>query len=329
MANNEIPQHSPPLVSVLVPIYNVSSYVEESIKSIQNQTYRNLEIIIVDDCSTDGTYEIVSHMAAIDNRIVLIRNEINSKIVVSLNRAWQRASGEYIARCDGDDIMATDRIERQMAFLAANPDIALVGCSFNSINKTGVFLRHKYYPSGPALLHNLLPYCSPVSHIWLARRSVYEDLKGYRLASVEDYDFLLRADLLGYKFDNLADYNGMAVRMRDGNTVSTFGLAQRRLFNYAKHLYMSEQSGGNRFHSIQEEREIIQKSTKGIIFQFHRLSDWLSQRGAKCHYSVVRFIFYSFAAVISPYKAQLFYFTARRNILINVTTRSQDKPCRI
>ena len=119
------------LVSVIIPVYNVEKFAEQAIVSIIKQTYKHLEIIVIDDGSSDNTYKIVADLATQDSRIRLYKNERNLKIVKTLNRALSLAQGEYIARMDGDDISALDRIEKQVAFLESNPDYDLVGCNFN------------------------------------------------------------------------------------------------------------------------------------------------------------------------------------------------------
>ena len=93
-----------PLVSVIIPCYNAEKYVESAIRSIMNQTYKNLEIIITDDCSTDDTLEILQKLAKEDSRIKLYKNETNLKIVKTLNNMISQANGKYIARMDADDI---------------------------------------------------------------------------------------------------------------------------------------------------------------------------------------------------------------------------------
>ncbi|WFT52817.1 glycosyltransferase family 2 protein [Acinetobacter baumannii] len=106
-----------PLISVLIPVYNVEAFVKEAVSSICNQTYKNIEIIVVDDCSTDNTYNIVAELAIIDPRIRLYKNDKNSKIVKTLNFALEQAKGEFIARMDGDDISTPERLEKQLEFL--------------------------------------------------------------------------------------------------------------------------------------------------------------------------------------------------------------------
>lgn len=116
-----------PLVSVIIPCYNAEKYVEQAVCSIMNQTYKNLEILIIDDCSTDHSFEILKKLANEDSRIKIGKNENNSKIVKTLNKLINQATGEYIARMDADDISAPERIEKQVSFLENNPEYGLCG----------------------------------------------------------------------------------------------------------------------------------------------------------------------------------------------------------
>lgn len=126
-----------PLVSVIIPVYNAERFVESAVRSIMNQTYTNLEILVTDDCSTDGSFEILQRLAAEDSRITLYRNESNLKIVRTLNSLVAAASGKYIARMDADDISLPKRIEKQVAFLESNPDYALCGTNAWHIDESG------------------------------------------------------------------------------------------------------------------------------------------------------------------------------------------------
>lgn len=127
--------NSHPLVSVIIPCYNAEKYVDSAVRSIINQTYKNLEIIVTDDCSTDGTFAILKKFATEDSRIKLYKNEINLKIVKTLNKMVQLAKGKYIARMDADDISLPNRIEKQVEFLEENPDIAFCGTNAFIINE--------------------------------------------------------------------------------------------------------------------------------------------------------------------------------------------------
>lgn len=108
------------LVSIIMPSYNCGKYVEETICSVQAQTYRNWEIIFVDDCSADETIKVVSEMQEQDSRIRLFQNEKNSGAAVSRNRALREARGRWIAFLDSDDLWEPTKLEKQVKFMEAN-----------------------------------------------------------------------------------------------------------------------------------------------------------------------------------------------------------------
>lgn len=108
------------LVSVIMPSYNCGRYVEESIRSVQAQTYRNWEIIFVDDCSTDDTKSIVQKLMAEDERIKFLQNEKNSGAAVSRNYALRKAKGRWIAFLDSDDLWKPEKLEHQIRFMEDN-----------------------------------------------------------------------------------------------------------------------------------------------------------------------------------------------------------------
>ncbi|CEN53975.1 glycosyltransferase family 2 protein [Capnocytophaga canis] len=116
-----------PLVSVLIPCYNVEKYVEEAVTSIINQTYDKLEIILIDDGSTDGTTNLLKKITKQDKRIVFVQNDKNIGLIDTLNKGLQICSGKYVARMDSDDISLPQRIEKQVRFLEKNKDIGIVG----------------------------------------------------------------------------------------------------------------------------------------------------------------------------------------------------------
>lgn len=114
-----------PKISVVMPVYNGARYIRESIDSILNQTFTDFELIIINDGSTDNSEEIT--LSYQDPRIVYLKNEINSKICVTLNRGLDAARGEYIARLDCDDIAMPNRLEHQKQYLDKHPEIGIVG----------------------------------------------------------------------------------------------------------------------------------------------------------------------------------------------------------
>ena len=107
------------LVSIIMPSYNTANYIEASIESVWHQTYENWELIIVDDCSTDTTDEVVRPFLS-DRRIRYLKNEQNSGAAISRNRALREAKGKWVAFLDSDDLWLPEKLEKQVAFMEQN-----------------------------------------------------------------------------------------------------------------------------------------------------------------------------------------------------------------
>lgn len=108
------------LVSIITPTYNCARFIEETIRSVQAQTYLNWEMIIADDCSTDNTKDVIAPYLASDNRIKYICNEKNVGAAVTRNNALRIATGRWIAFLDSDDLWLPEKLEKQIAFMEAN-----------------------------------------------------------------------------------------------------------------------------------------------------------------------------------------------------------------
>ena len=113
-------------VSIVIPVYNGEKYLEECLDSVLNQSYRDFEVVVVDDCSEDNTWEILQKAARKDTRIRPVHNRKHD-FIESLNICLNEAHGEYIARIDADDTMTPDRIEKQVALL--DSDSTIVVCT--------------------------------------------------------------------------------------------------------------------------------------------------------------------------------------------------------
>lgn len=124
-----------PKVTVLMPVYNGEKHLVKAVESILNQTFRDFEFLIIDDCSIDSTPAILDRYS--DSRIVRLRNEPNQGITRTLNRGLDLAQGEYIARMDSDDISYPDRLERQVAHMDAHPEIGLLGTRYVIVDEEG------------------------------------------------------------------------------------------------------------------------------------------------------------------------------------------------
>ncbi len=294
------------LVSVIIPTYNVEKYVEQAVSSILNQTYRNFECIIVDDCSTDLTFEILKKIRDSDERIKLFRNSKNIKIAKTLNKALSLVNGNYILRMDGDDISDKKRLEYLLKFLKENQEYSLVGSDMYTINDSDKVIGVSKMLHNFELIKKNLFLSSPVAHIWLAKVEVYEKLNGYRMPPVEDYDFLLRMVTSGFKFSNL-NKPLYSVRVREGNTASTEGLKQRKAFFYAIKMYNQRiREGKDRYSEIDFDKNT--KSSK-VYTNLHKTSNKLMKKAIEWKRRNIIIASFSIlcSILISPHQLSYFY----------------------
>ena len=128
---------SNPLVSVVMPTFNMENYLSEAIASVLEQTFCDFELIIIDDGSTDSSFKILDSLS--DKRIKIIR-QVNQGVARSLNVGINIAAGKYIARMDADDICMPNRFEIQFEFMERNPDYIAVGTNADVIDESGKFV---------------------------------------------------------------------------------------------------------------------------------------------------------------------------------------------
>ena len=125
-----------PIASVLMPVYNGEAYLREAVESVLGQTETNIELVAVDDGSTDSSRAILRQFALQDPRVRVFEEE-HKGLVATLNRGLDVARARYICRLDADDIAMPDRIEKQVRFLDAHEDYVLVGGQVTIIDKAG------------------------------------------------------------------------------------------------------------------------------------------------------------------------------------------------
>lgn len=136
-------QTGSPLVSVIMPAYNAELYIEEAIHSVLNQTVTDLELIVIDDYSTDGCHELAQEFAERDSRVTVLRNEVNSGVAVTRNRGIDLAKGEYIAFIDSDDVWHPEKLERQLTRMRESGSV-ISYCSYAIIDTEGEKVRADY-----------------------------------------------------------------------------------------------------------------------------------------------------------------------------------------
>ena len=185
------------LVSFIMSTYNSEDTVSKSIDSMLNQTYENIEILIVDDSSNDNTYKICENYSRTNDNIFLFRNNKNIGLTKSLNKLLKHSKGTYIARQDADDTSMPERIQKQFEFIKSNK---LDGCSARSniIGHRRVIPGLSYF--FPIKL--IMKYKNPFIHGTLfIKRTVLSDLGGYDERFIYSQDYKLMSDILqkGYR----------------------------------------------------------------------------------------------------------------------------------
>lgn len=129
-----------PLVSIITPVYNAQDYLEETILSVLNQTYKNWELILIDDCSTDKSYEIIEKYLKEDKRIRYLKNEKNSGPAITRNNGIENSKGDYIAFLDSDDLWSEDKLEKQIYFMINN-NIFMCHGDYEMMDENGKYLK--------------------------------------------------------------------------------------------------------------------------------------------------------------------------------------------
>ena len=195
----------PKLVSIVLPVYNGEKFLRFSIESVLKQTYQNLELIIVNDCSTDSTEEIALAFKEKDNRVVYIKNEINSKLPKSLNNGFARAKGDYCTWTSDDNLYHADAIAQMVGHLESNPDVGMVCCDYRIIDKDGNVLREVRVGEKNLIFANNIGAC------FLYRSEIAHEVGEYNtnLFLVEDYEYWLRINLhskIDFMHECLYDY---------------------------------------------------------------------------------------------------------------------------
>lgn len=186
-------------------VYNGEEFLEDSILSVLNQSYKDFEFVIVDDCSTDGTSAILNDFQKTDSRIKVINNKQNLGLTRSLNKAIGESSGEYLARLDAGDLSVEERLEKQVNFLNNNKEVGLVGSFMYIIDTKGQIIKEVKYPIDNEALKKVLIRYNPFVHSSIMfRREVGARVGFYDEAFMYAQDYSLYFRFFPYaQFANL------------------------------------------------------------------------------------------------------------------------------
>jgi glycosyltransferase involved in cell wall biosynthesis len=209
--------HMPPRVTVLTTVYNGERYLEEAMRSVLDQELADIEYIVVDDGSTDGTAEILKRIAADDPRVIILRNEINRGIPFSANRGLTIARCEYVARLDADDVSLPGRFTKEMAVLDAHPDVALVSMNYESIDERGALIGRSHRDAPSEVIAFFLNFSNAIgghSQVMI-RRSCIAAVGGYDESCPYALDYDLWTRLLAQGRIAILSDLGMRYRVHD------------------------------------------------------------------------------------------------------------------
>jgi glycosyltransferase involved in cell wall biosynthesis len=236
-------QENNTLISIILPVYNGEEFLGLAIESCINQTYKNFELIIVNDNSTDGTLNIAEYYSQIDKRIKIINNVVNRKLPESLNIGHKQAKGDFITWTSDDNCLKPNSLESLLKTLIDN-GVDIVFSNYDIIYESGEFKR--VHIPGPV---EHLIYNKQIGASFLYKRKVFQELDGYdvNLFLLEDYDFFLRAS---FKF---------------------------KFFHLNENLYQYRISSFSLTYKIQNDLIFRESYKKGIELLFLRISnefDW-------------------------------------------------------
>ena len=230
-----------PLVSVIIPAYNAEKIVGFTLDSVINQTYKNLEIIIVNDCSKDKTLEVLNDYAKKDKRIKVLSNEKNSGVAETRNNALKVATGDFIAFVDADDIWNLEKIEKQLNFMLEN-DYKLTYTSVQFIDNDGNLTGQKFIVPEEVSFNKLLKQ----NVITLSSAMISKEVLGDRIFHDDHLheDFIMWLEVLkndtekayGIK-DILVDYRltpGSKSRNKFKSLKMTYGTYKHFKINWIK-----------------------------------------------------------------------------------------------
>jgi len=206
------------LISVVIPVYNAEKYLVASIDSVLSQSYKNFELIIVDDCSYDQTYLIAQKYQNNDSRVKLFRNKKHLGIGATLNYAISKTKGQYIARMDADDVMDNKRLEKQVNFLEKNNNVVCLGSYMKEIDEDGKIIGKRIIPLTHKKIYEKMFYAMGIQSptLMINKNLVPKNFSWCKTDGIlDDLDLLFKLINFG-KFANLDEYL-MFYRIHENN----------------------------------------------------------------------------------------------------------------
>lgn len=227
------------LISVIIPTYNSFLYIKESLDSAINQTYKNIEAIIIDDGSTDNTKELLKEYAD-QKKIIYIKKE-NGGPASARNLGIKKSTGKYIALLDADDIWSKDKLEKQIDLLEKNDlDLVHTGRFFISKENIKEWIAHPRQNTNDLIRKNFIITSSVLAKAEILKENIFNE--GKQMFAVEDYDLWLRLAFRNYKFgyleEKLTGYRIHPNQISSPGNINNLIRVYKKNISYTKnHLY--------------------------------------------------------------------------------------------
>lgn len=247
-------------ISVIMSVYNGEKYIQESIKSILEQSFTKFEFIIIDDASSDSSLEIIKSFKENDKRIKIIENKNTIGLTKSLNKGLKISKGKYIARQDHDDISLADRFKEQYKFLENNKNIILCGTNYDVITNTGAIIdKGKTFITDSKEIKMALSRKNCIFHSSIMFRNTglsYREKFYY----TQDYDLYLNLISEGYEICNLATPL-ILWRMNEHSISFSKANIQREFFKIARRMYKQRMKNQDDGYNVFDNKAVLNISS--------------------------------------------------------------------
>ena len=274
------------LISIVLPVYNGERFLADSIESVMNQTYKNWELIIVNDCSCDNTLNIADSYAQKDKRIRVISNIENLKLPISLNVGFKNAKGKYYTWTSDDNIYRDNAIEIMVNYLEKNPSVDMVSCKYDIVEEDKTF-AFEFFNGRTREVTDLIMennigacfmYTSEIAH----KTGEYRD----DMFCAEDYDYWCRIALLGnisYLDDNLYLYRKNTKSLSATRQSTVIKRAEEIRLKYGIHILQK--------YGMPQE-DIVKKLTESYLERNNY--KWIMQSVKIDFFKTIKFCLYGF-----------------------------------
>jgi glycosyltransferase involved in cell wall biosynthesis len=251
-------------VSVIMGVYNSEKYITKSIESIINQNFESLELIIINDGSTDDSVKIINSYKKCDKRIVFISNKKNEGPAIARNKGLKVARGKYIAILDSDDIALSNRLKIQKEFLDRKPEIFLVGSAAIIINDSGKIIKSSNPIVGANNVKKELKKKNCIYHPSIMFRADPKYMYRTKFIYSHDYDFYLNLLTKGGKLDNTPE-KLIKRRISSGSIGETKVLKQALFAEKAREFYLQRLKYGKDKYQGFNPKEIMNLSESELV----------------------------------------------------------------